>query len=103
MKELVSEFIADRLNTAHGLIDEGRFDVAVNLLKNIKLRIHEKEAEDEINKFEKEHDARLEISLKEIESSNDDPLRKDANIMGKWESYSKDYLNFYDGLSQKLL
>lgn len=98
---MISEFIKNRLDTAHGLIDEGRYDLAVELLKNMKLRVHEKEAEEEIKKFEEEKDARLEIRLKEIKDSEDDVLRKDANTGEEWGQYAKDYLNFYDRLSKR--
>lgn len=98
---MVSEFIKNRLDTAHGLIDEGRYIMAVELLKNIKLRVHEKEAENEIKKYEEEKDARLEIRIREIKDSEDDVLRKDANTMEEWNQYAKSYLNFYDKLAKK--
>lgn len=93
---MVSEFIKNRLDTAHGLIDEGRFDMAVELLKNLKLRVHEKEAEEEIKKYEENHDTDLELKLKEINDSDEDVLRKDANTMTEWSLYAKSYLDFYD-------
>jgi len=99
--KMVSEFIKNRLDTAHGLIDEGRYDVAVELLKNIKLRIHEQETEDEITKFEKNHDSTLEMRIKEIKDGEEDQLRKDANELQEWALYAKAYLNFYDQISRK--
>jgi len=96
---MVSEFIRNRLDMAHGLIDEGRFGEAVNLLKNLKLRVHENPAEEKITQFENEKDSALETQLKEIEKSEDDPLRKEANAMSEYELYAKAYLNFYSNLT----
>lgn len=98
---MVSEFIRNRLDTAHGLIDEGRFDMSVELLKNLKLRVHEKEAEDEIKKFEENHDGHFEVKLKEISDSDNDVLRKDADTMMEWSLYAKSYLDFYDKLAKE--
>ena len=53
---MVSNFITDRIDNAHALIDQGSYVQAVELLKNIKHRIHKSDVLNEIDVFEKEHD-----------------------------------------------
>lgn len=95
---MVSEFIKNRLDIAHDSIDKGEYGEAVRILKNIKLRVHEEKAEKEIETFETEKDGKLEAKLIEIDKSEDDPLRKEANAMSEYELYAKAYLNFYSNL-----
>lgn len=97
---MVSEFIRDRLDNAHAMIDEGGYDQAVHLLKNIKYRVHEEGVRAEIEQFEKEHDKKLDDMIKGIQTSNEDPLRKQHNEIHQWEKYSHMYLQFYDNLTK---
>ena len=97
---MVSSFITDRIDNAHALIDQGSYDQAVELLKNIKFRVHEEGVVAEIETFEKEHDKKLEDMIKGIQTSSDDPLRKQHNELKQWEKYSHMYLRFYDNLTK---
>lgn len=98
---MVSEFIRNRLDSAHSLIDEGSFEAAVNLLKNIKLRVHDEVVSDKISVFEKEHDNTLSKRVNDIRSSSKDSLRKQYEELDQYESYAKSYLSFYDRLSKE--
>jgi len=94
------EFIENRIDTAHDMIDQGGFEEAVNLLKNLKLRIHEDAASKEINEFEKNHDEMLRRRLNEIEATNKDPLVKAREENSQWSSYAKSYLSFYSKVTR---
>ena len=95
---VVSEFIKSRLDGAHGLIDEGNFEAAVEILKNLKLRVHEDGAEKKIAEFEETRDKQFEKLIKEIEENNPDTYERLAYIEAERKKYAGDYLNFYDDL-----
>ena len=95
------EFIENRVDMAHNAIDEGDPQAAVNILRNLKLRIHDVHLEEEIKKFEKKEDTRFENKLEEINKSGRDPLRKDRNKQIEIIKYAKRYLNFYDRLRKE--
>lgn len=100
MRKMVSEFIRSRIDAAHAMIDESYFEQAVELLKNIKHRVHEQSVISEINRFEQEHDSKLTQLLSGIHQSGEDPLVKDKNELGQWKKYSQSYLKFYDRISK---
>ena len=92
------EFIDNRIDMAHNLIDEGNPLNAITLLKNLKLRIHSDEVADKIKEFESKTDKDIEDGLYSINVSDKDELRKDhekRNLMMDW---AKRYLDFYDDL-----
>jgi len=95
---MVSDFIQNRVDTAHNLIDEGAYSDAVEILKNIKHRVHEEDPRAAIERFENEHDKKLEDLIRSITNNSDDPLRKQHNTIEQWKKYSCSYLNFYSDL-----
>ena len=95
---LSKEFIENRIDMAHNVIDEGNPQGAIGLLKNLKLRIHDRDVELEIKNFEEKTDYDVETRMKEIAVSDDDELRKDANRSKAVMSWAKKYLDFYDRL-----
>jgi len=98
---MVSEFIQNRINLAHDMIDQKGFEEAVELLKNLKNRIHEQNIIPEINIFEQEHDQKLKEMINKIDTSSDDPLRKQHNKYEQWKRYAQSYLKFYDNITKK--
>ena len=96
---MVSEFIQNRIDTAHDMIDQGYYEQAVELLKNLKNRTHETGTYQEIKQWELEHDKKLNELLDNIDHSSDDPLRKQKNKEKKWKEYTQTYLNYYHKLS----
>jgi len=95
------DFIDNEIDEAHDLIKHGDFEQAVMQLKDIKLRVHDKEILDSIKKFENEHDSVLEQRLREIEKSTVDPLRKQSQIFEQLSNYARSYLSFYDKLRKE--
>jgi len=92
------EFIDNRIDTAHNLIDEGNPLTAITIMKNLKLRIHSDEVAVKIKEFESKTDDDIEKAIYNINASDKDELRKDhekKNLMMDW---AKRYLDFYDGL-----
>jgi len=98
---MVSDFIKERINVAHDMIDQNGYNEAVEVLKNLKNRIHEQSVMPEIKRFEDEHDKKLEEMLNKIRTSSDDPLRKQYNEIQQWKKYSQSYLKFYDNITKK--
>lgn len=50
----MSEFMIGQINLAHNLINEGMYDDAVEILRNIKCRIMDQSIKNNINEKEKE-------------------------------------------------
>lgn len=95
------EFVDNRIDTAHGLIDEGNPLGAITLLKNLKLRVHNNEVAKEIQKFEENTDNEIETEMRIIEKSERDELRKEDDKRKKVMEWAKTYLDFYDRMSKE--
>jgi len=93
-----NDFIIDRINQAHHMIDEGNYQNAVEILKNLKFRVHDGKLEADIKHFEKTCDETLEKDIVNIDNTSVDPLRKQSNINEKYYGWATSYLNFYDRL-----
>ena len=97
---MVREFIQDRIDTAHALIDNGQYQEAVELLKNLKYRIHQEEPLQDIDSFETEHDTKLKERLSSIQTSVEHQLIKHSNELDQLHKYATAYLKFYDTLTK---
>ena len=102
---MASEFYMKKINEAHELLDTGEYDAAINILSNLRTRIHEPKALEQITthdeKVEHEYKTRYEIEAKQ----NGDPLerfRTAANYIEELDRWHcKEYLSFYDTLNKK--
>lgn len=92
------EFVELELDKAHDEINKGDYGGAIERLKNIKLRVHNKEAGETITSFEKKRDNEFNSIVAQIDESGDDELRKDENRGIEIVKYAKSYMNFYDKL-----
>lgn len=95
------EFIAERIDIAHDLIDQGEYEQAVNVLKNIKLRIHDNSLEKTIKEFETKYDNELKKKINTLNQAYKDAITEVGEEAGIAESYAKAYINFYDKLSKE--
>jgi len=103
---MVSDFIRERLDFSHALIDEGRqakeaFEQAVNILKNIKYRIHDPQLKQKIKEFEQTHDDTLQMRINEIKQKSADPMIEGRDIHFQQGVYAKSYLEFYDEIAKQ--
>ena len=98
---MVNEFIRNRVDIAHDMIDNGRFDDAVERLKRIKTRIHNDDLLAQVKKWEEDHDKVLKERLEKIEASNKHPYDKQQESVGQWEKYAEAYLSYYDDLNKQ--
>jgi len=93
------DFIDERIDACHTMIEEGNFAEVPQILKLIgEIRIHDKDIKEKIRQFEKEHDEKLEKDLMEIEKTNEDSLRKQQKGSRMIYLHSISYLRFYDQL-----
>jgi hypothetical protein len=94
----MNEFFHNRLNTAHAMIDEGSYDEAVELLKNLNQRIHDTETSVNINTTTTDIDKQYTANLMSLANKAGDPYEsfKNALALKKWRS--QQYLRFYDNL-----
>ena len=93
---MVNDFIRNRVDIAHDLIDNGRFDDAVTRLKRIKTRIHNDDLLKEVKTWEESHDEVLKDRLEKIEASNKHPYDKQMEATSQYEKYAEAYLSYYD-------
>ena len=90
---MVNEFLMDRVNMAHALLDQGQLGEALQLIKNIKIRIQDKNLLGEIT--DKENHIEIEYSNK-MKTLNGDPVSISGKLfeLNLWRI--KEYINFYD-------
>ena len=94
----MNEFFLSRLNTAHALIDEGRYDEAVELLKNLDMRIHDEKTDTKIKTVADDIEKQYVANIISISNKASDPFEsfKNALSLKKWRA--QQYLRFYDNL-----
>lgn len=97
----MNEFFQNRLNMAHALIDEGQYDEAVELLKNLDTRIHDTSISTNISLTIGDIEKQYTANLISIANKAGDPYEnfKNAMVLKKWRS--QQYLRFYDNLLMK--
>lgn len=98
---MASEFIKNRIDLIHALIDDGQYADAVDIAKNLKLRIHDKAVLDKINEFEISCDNEWHKKLDSIDKSSVNPLDKTKPRIKAHAERAKNYLRFYDWLSKE--
>ena len=92
---MVNEFLLDRINIAHAMLDQMQLNEALWVIKNIKLRIQDKNLLGEIQ--DKENHIEIEYTNKEKSISG-----SPAEITGKLGELNlwrvKEYITFYDSI-----
>jgi len=97
-----TDFIDSRIDACHELIEQGDYEKVPAVLKLIgEIRIHDEKVKEEINRFEKEHDERLEKNIIEIEHGNENALVKQHKTSKEHYLYAISYLRFYDNLRKE--
>lgn len=94
----MNEFFKNRLDTAHALIDEGNYDEAVELLKNLNTRIHDTQISTDINITTSDIDKQYTSNLMALSSKAGDPYESFKNVLALKKWRSQQYLRFYDNL-----
>lgn len=92
----MSEFFRNRLETAHELIDVHDFDTAIEIIQNLKTRIHDVNILTKLNM----HDSNVEqeyhnryVTICQTPGDPYDQYNKFTNLR-KWRA--QEYLKFYD-------
>lgn len=98
---MTSEFIMNRINTAHDLIDQGQYNEAVSILKRLKTRIHDEEVIKKIKEWEQVHDETLGKRIEKIRESTKHEVDKQNEMMTQIMNYADSYLSYYDGLTRE--
>jgi len=90
---MVNEFLMNRVNTAHSLLDEGQVEGALWVLRNIKLRIHDPNVINKIKDKEKtvENEYKTRYSSISGDATRQMEQLSDLNL---WRI--KEYISFYD-------
>jgi hypothetical protein len=94
---MVNDFLIDRVNMAHALLDEMQVEQALWIIKNIKLRIQDKNLLGEIQ--DKENHIEIEYTNK-MKSITGEPTIV-AGKLGELNLWRiKEYIEFYDGITK---
>lgn len=95
------EFIDSRIDAAHDLLDQGNYEAAVNILKSIKIRVHDENVEKIISDFETKKDKESNEKLNQIEQVFTDAIEKYGDGSNIARKHAVSYLNFYDKLRKE--
>jgi hypothetical protein len=92
----MNEFFKNRLDTAHALIDENQYEVAVEIIQNLKTRIHDTTVLTQINMHDNETDKEYNIRFQNISMKAGDPTQSYVQLLmlKKWKA--QEYLKYYD-------
>ena len=92
----MSEFFKDRLDVAHALIDEHQYDMAVEIIQNLRVRIHDTDILTKINDHDNKVDNEYNNRYSLLSSRTGDPMQNfnEVQKIKKWRS--QEYLTFYD-------
>ncbi len=97
----MNEFFQNRLDNAHAMIDDRRYDEAVELLKNLDTRIHDTGIRTNIEMTSNEIENKYKSNLTNLISKANDPEEGYLSKMGLKKWRSQEYLRFYDQLLKK--
>lgn len=94
---MVSEFFATQINMAHQLMNEGGLDEAVELLKNLDIRVHDKETLEKIKQHNNTIDKEYQTKYAAITG---DPIEgyNQVVMLKRWRT--REYIRFYDQMSK---
>jgi hypothetical protein len=97
----MSEFFRNRLDTAHGLIDERDFDTSVEIILNLKSRIHDTDILTKINLHDTEVEKEFQSRYISISGKAGDPYESFNQVLliKKWRA--QEYLKYYDKMSRE--
>jgi hypothetical protein len=92
----MNEFFKNRLDMAHALIDEGQYENAVEVILNLKSRIHDSAVLTNINMHDTTVEKEYGIRYQNIASKAGDPTQSFQQLMvlKKWKA--QEYLKYYD-------
>ena len=94
----MNEFLRNRINVAHNMIDEGNYDDAVEILKNLNNRIHDTSIITNINTTTTEIDKQYKAGLASVSTKMGDPYENFKSALGLKRNRAENYLRFYDNL-----
>jgi hypothetical protein len=92
----MNEFFKNRLDTAHALIDERQYEEAVELIQNLKTRIHDTNVLTQINMHDTETEKQYDTRYQNLAMKAGDPTQSFTQLvlLKKWRS--QEYLKYYD-------
>ena len=92
----MSEFFRSRIDIAHDLIDNKNYQEAVELLQNLKTRIHDTTLLTKITMHDDETEKQYSLRRQNIGTRGGDPwdIYKSALELEKWRA--QEYLKYYD-------
>ena len=92
----MNEFFKNRIDTAHALIDERMYDDAVELLQNIKTRIHDAGILSTMNQHDSDVDKEYNKQYATIGTQTGDPYESYSKVVQLKRWKAQEYLKFYD-------
>lgn len=91
----------NRLDVAHALIDEHDYDTPVEIIQNLKTRIHETELLAKIKRHEDSIENEYQTEYASISSKVGDPYEAFSKVLNLKKWRSQEYLKYYDKLMRE--
>lgn len=97
----MSDFFNNRIDTAHALIDEHDFDTPVEIIQNLKSRIHDQDILTKCNLHDNDVEKEFNARYTNLCQKSGDPTEsfKQVMILKKWRA--QEYLKFYDKITKE--
>ena len=92
----MNDFFKNRLDMAHALIDEGQYETAVEVIQNLKVRIHDSTVLTNMNLHDSDVENQFNTRFQNIAMKAGDPTVGYTNLLllKKWRA--QEYLKYYD-------
>jgi hypothetical protein len=92
----MSEFFKNRIDTAHALIDEQDYDTPVEILLNLKTRIHDTDLLTKINMHDTEVEKEFQTRYMNISQKGGDPYDSFKQVLQLKKWRAQEFLKYYD-------
>ena len=92
----MNEFFHNRLDAAHALIDETQYDIAVDIILNLKTRIHDTTILTQISMHDDNVEKEYQTKFANLARKAGDPTVSYTELvmLKKWRA--QEYLKYYD-------
>jgi len=91
----MSEYFVAKLNQVHELIDEGNYQMAIELSRNLKNKVVDKTIVDKIEDFEKKVEENFDAEWEKMVNSTGGPNEKQTKALHLLKLKSQKYEKFY--------
>jgi len=96
----MSKVFNNRIDTAHALIDEHDYDTPVELMQNLRNRIHDQDILTKCTMHDMEVEKQFNARYVSICQKKGDPMERTREVLGLKKERAQEYVKFYDKLTK---